>query len=161
MGVTVRKLAAEDRASVREALAACGAFSDEEMRVALEMVDAGLNGDYALLAVETDGRMGGYACFGRAHLTESSWYLYWICVHRRMQGAALGRRLQTHVEDVVRKLGGDRLIVETSGRPDYERARRFYRRAGFVEVGRIADFYKRGDDCVIYCKVLDADGAGG
>ncbi len=161
MGVTVRLLAEEDRASVRKALTDCGAFTGEEVRVALEMVDAGLNGDYSLLAIEMDRKLRGYACFGRAHLTKSSWYLYWICVHRRVQGSGLGRKLQMHVEDFVRKLGGDRLILETSGRLDYERARRFYRQAGFAEVGRIPDFYKMGDDCLIYCKVLGTNRASG
>lgn len=159
MGVRVRELAAEDRASVRDALIGCGAFTDEEVRVALEMVDAGLNGDYFLLAIELDGKVGGYACFGRAHLTESSWYLYWICIHRRAQGAGFGRMLQARVEDTVRKLGGDRLILETSGRPDYKRARHFYRQAGFVEVGCIQHFYRPSDDCLVYCKVLSTSKA--
>jgi ribosomal protein S18 acetylase RimI-like enzyme len=159
MGVMVRDLAAADRAAVRDALIDCGAFTGDEVRVALEMVDAGLGGDYTLLAVEVAGLVCGYACVGRAHLTASSWYLYWICVHRRAQGAGVGRTLQACVEDVVRGLGGERLILETSGRPDYARARRFYRAAGFVEVGRVPDFYRPGDDCVVYCKVLGAEGA--
>jgi ribosomal protein S18 acetylase RimI-like enzyme len=156
MGVRVRDLAPDDRASVREALILCAAFTDEEVRVALEMVEAGLAGDYCLLAVETDGDLRGYACFGRAHLTERSWYLYWICIHPRAQGLGLGRMLQQRVEDLVLELGGDRLVLETSGRPDYERARRFYRGAGFVEVGRIPEFYRPGDDCLVFCKVLSA-----
>ena len=156
MGVRVRDLAPDDRALVREALIHCGAFTDEEVRVALDMVEAGLAGDYSLLAVETDGDLRGYACFGRAHLTVSSWYLYWICIHPQAQGLGLGRMLQERVEDRVRKLGGDRLILETSGRPDYDRARRFYREAGFVEVGRIPEFYRPGDDCLVCCKVLSA-----
>jgi ribosomal protein S18 acetylase RimI-like enzyme len=156
MGVRVRDLATDDRASVREALILCGAFTDEEVRVALEMVEAGLAGDYCLLAVETDGDLRGYACFGRAHLTASSWYLYWICIHPQAQGVGLGRMLQRRVEDRVRELGGDRLVLETSGRADYERARRFYREVGFVEVGRIPEFYRPGDDCLVCCKVLSA-----
>jgi ribosomal protein S18 acetylase RimI-like enzyme len=159
MGVRVRDLAAADRAAVEDALIDCGAFTEEEVRVALEMVDAGLGGDYSLLGVEMDGLIHGYACVGRAHLTASSWYLYWICVHRRAQGVGVGRTLQACVEDLVRGLGGERLILETSGRPGYARARRFYRAAGFVEVGRVPDFYRPGDDCVVYCKSLGAKGA--
>jgi ribosomal protein S18 acetylase RimI-like enzyme len=154
MGVTVRALVAEDRISVREALIDCNAFSDEEVRVALEMLDAGLHGDYALLVVETHEKVCGYACVGRAHLSVSSWYLYWFCIHSQMQGRGLARTLQAGVEDLVRTRGGDRLILETSGRTDYERARRFYHSVGFIQVGCIPDFYKPGDDCLVYCKVL-------
>jgi len=160
MGMTIRALVAEDRACVRDALIDCGAFSEEEVRVALEMVDAGLNGDYSLLVVEIEGKVRGYACIGPASLTASAWYLYWICVHRNVQGTGIGRMLQARVEEFVRAGGGDRLVLETSGRPDYERTRRFYRRAGFAEVGRIPSFYKAGDDCMVYCKVLGTGGAG-
>ena len=152
--MTVRELVPADREAVREALVDCGAFSPQEVSVALDMVDSGLHGDYALPAIEIEGRVRGYACIGRATLTASAWYLYWICVHPSVQGRGVGRLLQARVEEAVRHSGGDRLVVETSGRPDYDRTRHFYRQAGFTEVGRIPDLYKAGDDCVLYCKVL-------
>jgi ribosomal protein S18 acetylase RimI-like enzyme len=155
MGVIVRPLLMEDRNFARDALIDCGVFSDEEVMVAVEMVEAGLHGEYSLLGITTERRqLCGYACFGPAPLTESSWYLYWICVRRSAQGAGIGRMLQTRVEDAVRELGGERLILETSGRDSYERARRFYCQMGFVNIGSIPDFYKPGDTCLIYCKVL-------
>jgi len=150
----VRNLVAADRASVREALVDCRAFNDEEIRVAMDMVESGLEGDYLLPAIEIDAEVRGYACIGRAPLTLASWYLYWICVHPSAQGRGVGQRLQSRIEQLVREAGGTRLVAETSGRADYERARRFYRDAGFTEAGRIPDFYKPGDDCVVYFKAL-------
>jgi ribosomal protein S18 acetylase RimI-like enzyme len=152
--LTVRCPTASDRDAVHDALVGCGAFNSEEIRVAIEMFDAGLSGDYSLLGIERDGRLRAYACFGQASLTERSWYLYWFCVHPAVQRTGLGQILERHVEDVVRHQGGEQLVLETSGRHDYERARRFYERAGFTLRGCIPDFYKRGDDCVIYCKTL-------
>jgi ribosomal protein S18 acetylase RimI-like enzyme len=153
--VTVRCPAASDRHVVHEALTRCGAFTDEEIRVAIEMFDSGLAGDYSLLGIETGGALRAYACFGKAGLTQRSWYLYWMCVHPDVQRSGLGQALERTVEDFVRQRDGDRLVLETSGRPDYERARRFYERAGFTMHGRIPDFYRPGDDCIIYCKLLD------
>ena len=152
--MVVRCPAASDRHVVHEALTRCGAFNDEEVRVAIEMFDSGLAGDYSLLGIETGGVLRAYACFGRASLTERSWYLYWMCVHPAVQSTGIGQALERTVEDVVRQMGGDRLVLETSGRPDYERSRRFYERAGFMVHGRIPDFYGPGDDCIIYCKIL-------
>jgi len=151
----VRELAAGDRAAVREALVDSGAFSEEEVRVAMEMVESGLQGDYSLPAIEIGGTVRAYACIGRAPLTAAAWYIYWICVHPSAQGTGVGRRLQSHIEQLVREAGGNRLVLETSGRADYERTRRFYRNAGFTEAGRIPDFYKPGDDCVVYFKALE------
>jgi ribosomal protein S18 acetylase RimI-like enzyme len=141
---------------ILESLTRCGAFSAEEIRVAIEMFDAGLAGDYCLLGVEAEGRLRAYACFGKASLTERSWYLYWICVDPAVHGTGIAQALQRGVEECVRRMGGERLVLETSGRPDYERPRRFYERAGFAVRGRIQDFYKPGDDCIIYCKTLGA-----
>jgi ribosomal protein S18 acetylase RimI-like enzyme len=67
----------------------------------------------------------------------------------------VGRRLQARIEQLVRQAGGTCLVLETSGRADYEATRRFYRAAGFTEAGRIPDFYKPGDDCVVYYKALE------
>ncbi len=154
--MTVRRPAASDRQWIHEALTRCGIFSDEEIRVAIEMFDSGLAGDYSLLVLEAGGTVQAYACFGKASLTQGSWYLYWICVDPAVQGTGIGQVLERSVEDCVRQLGGERLVLETSGRADYERSRRFYERAGFTVQGRIPDFYKPGDDCIIYCKALGA-----
>ncbi len=156
MGVKIRDLVAGDHPALREALTSCGAFSDEEIRVALEMIDAGLNGDYTLLTADDDGQARGYACVGRASFTASAWYLYWICVHPSAQKAGIGREIQARVEDRILANGGDRLVLETSGRADYERTRRFYRNSGFTETGRIPGFYGPGDDCIIFWKLLTA-----
>lgn len=157
MGITFRQLVAGDRPAVREMLVRSGAFSEEEVRVALEMVDAGIQGEYSLLAAEVDGEVRGYACIGKASLTASTWYEYWICVHPSAQRTGVGRALQSYLEDLVRKSGGERIVLETSGRPDYARTRHFYHQAGFVQVGRVPDFYKPGDDCVVLCKMINGN----
>jgi ribosomal protein S18 acetylase RimI-like enzyme len=156
--LNLRELAAGDRAAVGELLAACGAFTDEEVRVALDLLDCGLaggpEGDYPLFVAEWDGRVCGYVCVGKTPLTRGTWHEYWLGVHPAAQGRGIGRALQTHAEDFVRSRGGERLVLETSGRPAYARTRRFYRRAGYRRTGLIRDFYKPGDDCVVFCKEL-------
>jgi ribosomal protein S18 acetylase RimI-like enzyme len=159
MGVVIRGLVAADREAVRDMLVDCGAFTDVEIKVALNMFDDGLKGDYTLLGAECSGRLSAYACIGAATLAASAWYIYWICVHRNVQGTGVGRMLQAAVEDFVQHAGGDRLVLEASGRQDNERVRRFYTKVGFSEVGRIPDFYKPHDDCVIYCKIFSGRSA--
>jgi ribosomal protein S18 acetylase RimI-like enzyme len=158
MDLIVRPLVDADRPGIAEMLVESGSFSDEEVRVALEMIDLGLKDGpehgYPLFAAEVDGAVGGYACIGPTPLTRSTWHLYWICVHPQQQGRNVGRELHSHIEHYVRVRQGERLVVETSGRPDYERQRRFYEAVGYCVAGRIRDYYKPGDDCVFYCKVL-------
>ena len=151
---TFRSPRPADRPAVDEALRACGAFNVVEVAAALDLFDFAMTGEYSLQAADLDGTLRGYACFGKASLTQSSWYLYWLCVHPDVAGKGVGRALVTAVEDAVRSAGGDRLVVETRGRPDQERTRRFYEKCGFIASGRIPDFYDVGDDCVIYWKSI-------
>lgn len=156
--MVIRPLVASDRAPLHDALVRCGAFSEEEVVVALEVLDdglkGGLEGDYPHLVAEVDGVVQGYVTVGKTPMTRSTWHLYWICVHPRAQGLGVGRALQAAAEAFVVARGGERLVLETGGRPDYARTRRFYADAGYAEVGRVIDFYRPGDDCVYFCKAL-------
>lgn len=147
----IRTLRPSDREDVQIMLVECGAFSENEVRAALEIFDSA---EYQLLGAEIDGRLAGYVCLDQIALTQSTWYLFWLCVHPALQRRGIGAALVMHAVDFARSRGGERLVLETSGRPDYEGARRFYEKAGFQVVGRIADYYKASDDCLFYCKLI-------
>ncbi|MBL8178473.1 MAG: GNAT family N-acetyltransferase [Bryobacterales bacterium] len=148
----IRPLEASDRKAVQAMLAGCGAFSEEEVTVALEIFDSG---EMAHFGAEVEGILCGYVCLEPVALTRSTWHVYWLCVDASCQRRGVATALMRQAAEFARSKGGERLVVETSGRLDYERARRFYERVGFRQVGRIADYYKPGDDCVYYCKLLD------
>ena len=158
MGIVIRPLETRDSSAAREILIACGVFSEEEVKVALDLseegVAVGLAGHYPHFAAKLDGVLRGYVCIGRTSLTRATWHLYWIAVNPAVQAHGIGRALQPHSEGFIRSLGGERLVLETSARADYERTRRFDQRASYTQVGFIRDFYRPGDDCVMFCKVL-------
>jgi len=146
-----RALRPSDREDIESMLVECGAFSEEEVRAAMEIFDSM---EFTLLGAEIDGKLAGYVCLDRIALTRSTWHVYWLCVHPAMQRRGIGGALVEHAAGFARRGGGERLVLETSGRPDYEGARRFYEKTGFQVVGRIADYYKAGDDCIYYCKLI-------
>jgi ribosomal protein S18 acetylase RimI-like enzyme len=158
--VRTRPLRPADRAPLVELLGATRAFSDEELEVALELLDLGLGDppsrDY-LFRVATDdqdARVLGYACWGQVPMTDGVYDLYWIAVDPRAQGGGIGRRLMDDAEQDVRARGGRMVLVETAGKPSYAATRAFYERIGYQEVARLRDFYRVGDDKVIYGKTL-------
>jgi ribosomal protein S18 acetylase RimI-like enzyme len=151
MGLLIRALESSDREDVRGSLVASGAFSEEETRVALELFD---DGSYPHFGAEIDGAIRGYVCLDKTPLTLSTWHIYWLCVHPDVQKRGVGRALEAHGVKFAAAGGAGRVVVETSGRPDYAGARRFYVAVGYREAGRIADYYKPGDDCVFYVKAL-------
>ena len=100
MGIVIRELENRDLDAVREILIACGAFNDEEVSVAIELMEEGvaegLAGNYPLFGAEWDGVLRGYICIGRVLFTRSTWHLYWIAVHPAAQARGIGRALQMH-----------------------------------------------------------------
>lgn len=153
----VRPVEARDRAAIEASLRSTpGAFTEEEVVVALELVDEALakgERDYIVRVLDKQGAgVVGYTCYGRAHFTEATWDLYWIAVHKDHHGDGSAKRLMTFAEEDVRARGGRLLLVETASKESYARTRAFYEKIGYVEISRIPDFYKRGDDKITYWK---------
>ncbi len=102
-----------------------------------------------------DPKLLGYACFGPIPLTLASWDLYWIAVDPAQQGRGLGRQLLRRAEQSSLAMGARTLWVETSGREEYLPTRGFYRSRGYSVAAHLRDFYAKGDDKVIFEKVLE------
>ena len=147
-----------DRDRVRQIVESTGMFRPDEIGVAVELVDErlakGEASGYHFAFAELSGRAVGYACFGPIACTISSFDLYWVAVSRELQGQGLGRRLVEESERQIRAMGGQRVYIDTSGRPQYTPTRRFYERCGYAVQATLPDFYAPGDDRVIFFKRL-------
>jgi ribosomal protein S18 acetylase RimI-like enzyme len=164
----IGSLVPADRARLASLLAATRAFSDEEVQVALSLFDHSLpelrmaggavdaQVDYEFLgALDDEGRLAGYACFGPTPSTVGTYDLYWLAVDPAAQGRGVGRALTDMVERRLGARGARLLVAETSGRADYEATRAFYRAVGYVETARVRDFYAPADDRIMLHKRLN------
>jgi GNAT superfamily N-acetyltransferase len=137
-----------------------GKFNEVETVTALELVDEALKqGEasgyiFAVLASEGAGVAQGYACYGPVPLTEGVYDLYWIVVDPASQGQGGGKRLIGHAEEDVLRRGGRMILVETSSQESYRPAVRFYEGRGYFLAARIRDFYRIGDDKLVFQKNL-------
>lgn len=134
-------------------------FTNEEVRVAVELIDIVLNNpgqrDYQICAGISDRQqVVGYYCIGPKALTNGTYDLYWIAVSPGSQQQGHGKQLLDHAEEQILHAGGRLIVAETSSQPKYEPTRRFYLRNRYAEVARIKDYYKQGDDLVIYGKYV-------
>jgi len=157
--MNIRPLKETDRERLREILIATRVFTQEEIAVAMELIDIVLGDrdqeDYTIHCLVDDrDHPLGYVCYGRAPMTQGTYDLYWIAVHPQWQKQGLGSRLLAFVEEQVRFLGGRMILVETSSIPSYLETQRFYELHGFKEVGRLPDYYSVGNDRITYCKRL-------
>lgn len=161
---TIRPMAVADKTAVMEILHRSGFFNRAEISVAEELIDIFLNdpqqNDYRVVVIEGDQQqVAGYLCYGPSPLTRGTYDLYWIAVDPDQQGKGLGRLLVTWLEQKLEATHGRLLIIETSSQTRYEGTRRFYLNMHYRESVRIADFYNRGDDRLIYVKYLEQKGA--
>ncbi|MBP1725203.1 MAG: Histone acetyltransferase, partial [Deltaproteobacteria bacterium] len=125
--VRIRPLHREDRSRIRDVVIASGKFTPVEIAVAMELVDEAL----------TRGELSGY-----------------IVVDPASQGKGFGRRLLDFVEKDVVARRGRMLLIETSSQQTYDAAIRFYQRSGYEIAARIKNFYRVGDDKLVFSKEL-------
>jgi D-alanine-D-alanine ligase len=146
----------EDGRGILELTSRIAVFNPAEKACVEELWNEYLNrgeaSGYHFLAYQDNGHVLGYACYGPHALTSGAFDLFWIAVDPDLRGRGVGHALMSQVEAEVQSAGGTLLMVETSGTPDYEPARRFYESCGYHSQAVIRDFYAAGDDLVIFTK---------
>jgi ribosomal protein S18 acetylase RimI-like enzyme len=156
----IRKLVKDDRNEIQRILTDTHHFNNEEIKIAMELIDIYLNDvnqkDYIVYVYENDSsKMAeGYICYGRRPLTDWTYDLYWIAVDPNTHGKGIGSGLVKFMEDDLKTSKGRLVLIETSGKAEYENERRFYTKNGYEVQTVIKDFYRSGDDLFVYRKYL-------
>ncbi len=148
----------KDKSTIMDMLRIIREFSPEEVIVAEEVIDAYLqdpvSSGYHVFVAEVDSTVTGYVCYGPTPLTKSTWDVYWVAVDPGAQGQGVGGALMAFTEGKIQESQGSLILIETSGRPDYDKTRRFYKSHDYKLAGRVIDFYAPGDDKLILEKRL-------
>jgi ribosomal protein S18 acetylase RimI-like enzyme len=154
----IRALTPKDKPRVMKILHSLPEFQPFEVVVAEELIDCYLQDStesgYYIVVAEDDSAVAGYICYGQTPLTEGTWDIYWVAVARERQGQGIGGALLKYAEDKIREAQGRHVFVETSGKPEYDKTKRFYRDQGYEIICQIPDFYAPGDAKLILQKRL-------
>ncbi len=157
--IVLRAIGKDDRPALVELTCACGAFREDEVAVADELIceaqREGSSGDYQVLIAEDGGKILGWACYGLGPMTDATFNLYWIVVSPDEQRRGIGGQLLEEVERRVCAAAGRWLLAETSSTAAYESTRAFYGRRGYRLLGEIGDFYRIGDGRITIGKRFD------
>lgn len=162
MPVIIRPLVSPDREAVKDIITRAGNFTSAEIDVAMELIDEWLDDGedseyltYVLADDEPPFTVHGYVCFGPASMTEGTFDLYWIAVDPSQQGRGFGSRLLTAAEEEVRARHGRLILIETASQASYAATVRFYERSSYTLAARIRDYYRLGDDKLVFEKRLE------
>lgn len=109
------------------------------------------------LTREHEGKAVAVVYCAPERMTEGTYNLYLIAVHKNLQGMGVGSEMMTHVENLLKRQGARILIVETSGLPDFELTRAFYANLGYTKEAVIREFYQNGEDKIIFWKKLASE----
>jgi GNAT superfamily N-acetyltransferase len=136
-----------------------GLFKPLEVQALREVLDDyfAVNHKHGHVSVtsEQDGQPLGFAYYAPAAMTDRSWYLYWIVVHKDVQARGTGSRLLAHLEhDIRANHHGRVLFVETGSLPHYELTRKFYLKNGYEQHALLKDYYAAGDSMVVFRKEM-------
>jgi ribosomal protein S18 acetylase RimI-like enzyme len=156
----IRPATSDDSVALVALAVAAGLFGAQETEplaqvLADHFAGAADEGDVWLVDLDEAG-LRGVAYYSPAPMTDGTWYLKMIAVRPERQGQGYGTALMRHVEDALRQAGQRVLLVETSGLPEFARTRAFYARCGYDEEARVREYYKAGEDMVLFRKALTA-----
>lgn len=154
----IRKLENCDRDKIEKILVDTENFNSDEIKIAMELIDVCLNvedqKDYEIFTDADGETVNGYVCIGPRPLTVGTYDLYWIAVNPNVQARGIGSGLIKYIEEYIKGKSGRLVLIETSGKPGYEKERKFYEKNKYDKFVEIKDFYNVGDSLVVYGKYL-------
>ena len=149
------KVLLSDAETVRRLTKSTGFFEQvfDEIDCAVEEVEAALEGGAGtsnFLFLEIDGVAEAFISYYRQPCCDSLYYASWLCVNNSLRGMGLGKAIMNEFVERIWKLGGRKILLQTSGRPQYLPTRAFYEKYGFKIEAEIPDFYTVGESTVYY-----------
>jgi ribosomal protein S18 acetylase RimI-like enzyme len=160
--IIIRPIIAHDKEKLFHLIRQRGTFNEKEIEVAIEVIEDTLafpekKEYYTFCALEGNGDIAGFICFGPIPMTDRCYDLYWIAVDEKFSRNGIGKKLLEAMGDFVVKEKARRIYIDTSSTAPYTAARTFYENYGFRLVTMLKDFYRLGDDKIIFMKEVTSD----
>ncbi len=157
----IRPASSHDAAAILALAVSSGLFPPEGTDEVAAVLNGCFRGDFGpdhRWITDDDGGLVGAAYYAPERITDGTWNLYMLAVRPDRQRQGRGAALVRYVERELAASGARLLLIETSGLGSFERTRAFYRSLGYDEEARVRDYYKAGEDKVIFRKLLNVGG---
>ena len=150
------QLIPQDLPAIERMLRDVGVFNPAEVDCCLLLAQETLDGndEYAWFLAEEDEQLQALICYGPVDLTERTYDLYWILRSPMVKSKGAAAAVLRAAEDDLRRRQARLFVLNTSGTSPYTPAHQFYLRNGFELSARIPEYYRPGDDLLIFTKRL-------
>jgi ribosomal protein S18 acetylase RimI-like enzyme len=156
--IIVREMKKEDRKHILDIIKKIKIFNDEDQRIAIELVEEVVDGpnkeEYYVQCAVKGNKILGYICYGPASLCVGTYEVYYIAVDPDNFRGGIGKLLMVKMEEALKEKKARLILLETSSSEEYNGTRNFYLKLGYKEAAKIKDYFKEGEDRVIYEKKL-------
>lgn len=150
----IRESNKADINGIKEVIDSTGLFPSEYID---EMMYKYLNGNpenELWFSQFCENKLIGVSYTIQERLTNGTFNLLLIAVHKDYQGKKYGERMMMHVEKLLKSNNARILLVETSGLDEYILTRKFYENLNYVKQAVIPEFYNDKEDKIIFYKKL-------
>lgn len=145
-----------DVEDVKQIVASTGFYSENEVSVAVDLVqerlDRGLACDYLFIFAERDGHAISFVCFGPIPCAKYNFEMYWMATRNDVRRTKIGREMLKRVERVVWAFGGRALYLSTSSKQVFMPAREFFLKSGYRIEATLLNFYDENEHRMMFSK---------
>lgn len=96
----------------------------------------------------------GWTYFSPDQHADDVWQVWWIGVCPTHEGQGIGSKLLSFAEQHAKSTGARIMLIETSSKPPYAKARRFYTARAYDKCGHVSNFYGPAEDKIVLAKQL-------
>ena len=149
-------LIAQDLSAIEKMLREVGVFNLAEVDCCLMLAQETLAGneEYSWFLAEEDNQLQALICYGPVDLTDRTYDLYWILRSPTAKNKGAAAAVLQAAEEDLRRRQARLFVLNTSGTSPYTPAHQFYLRHDFELSARIPEYYRPGDDLLIFTKRL-------
>lgn len=152
--LTIRPAISDDLQSIKAIFDSVELFPSELLDEMMQDYFSNPQTSDIWLTARLDEQVVGVCYCAPEKLTDGTFNLYLIAVHKNHHSKGIGKILVNQLEAELKQKSVRLLIVETSSLPEFEPTKSFYRKCDFTEVATIPDFYQAGDHKIVFTKKL-------
>ena len=154
MDENIRIVTSADIDGLKKVLDSCELFPSEYLDDMISDYLYNADSQDIWLAYMHDNKLAAFCYCVPEKLTDGTYNLLAIGVSQDYQRKGIASELMKFIEQLLKRKDGRILIVETSSDVAQNSARKFYQKSGYSQEAVIRDFWKEGEDKVVFWKKL-------